>query len=175
MRSTTARFGGPLSLAILSIAALSLFLTIEILFYSSFFTNYPKGLYDALKTFEFWARTGTHDHLHPWWSYFAWMFKEESPVMLLGTAGIVLALWRGSNRFAVFAALWALGTFVAYSLIPYKTPWLMLNFIVPLAITGGYALEGIYKQARAMKQPLVALSIAVAAFGLLGYQTLALN
>src|SRR6266550_5384788 len=45
LRSTTARFGGPLSVAILLIAALSLFLTIEILFYSSFFTNYPKGLY----------------------------------------------------------------------------------------------------------------------------------
>jgi uncharacterized protein (TIGR03663 family) len=175
LRSTTARFGGPLSVAILLIAALSLFLTIEIFFYSSFFTNYPKGLYDSLKTFEFWARTGTRDHTHPWSTYFAWMFKEESPILMLGTAGIVLALWRGSNRFAVFAALWALGTFVAYSLIPYKTPWLMLNFIVPLAITGGYALEGIYKQARARKQPLVALSIAVAAFGLLGYQTVALN
>jgi uncharacterized protein (TIGR03663 family) len=174
-RSTTARSGGPLSIAILSIAALSLFLTIEILFYSSFFTNYPKGLYDSLKTFEFWARTGTRDHTHPWWTYFGWMFKEESPVMLLGSAGVVLAIWRGSNRFAVFAALWALGTFAAYSLIPYKTPWLMLTFLVPLAITGGYAFEEIYKQASARKQPLVAVAIAVAAFGVLGYQTVALN
>lgn len=174
-RSTIARFGEPLSLAILSIAALSLFLTIEILFYSSFFTNYPKGLYDALKTFEFWARTSTRDQMHPWSTYFAWMFKEESPVMLPGSAGIVLALWRGSNRFAVFTALWALGTFAAYSLIPYKTPWLMLNFLVPLAIMGGYAFQEIYKQARARKQPLVAVAIAVVAFGVLGYQTLVLN
>jgi len=175
VRSTTARFGGPLSLAILSIAALSIFLTIEILFYSSFFTNYPKGLHDALKTFEFWTRTGTRVHMHPWSTYFAWMLKEESPVMLLGSAGVVLAIWRGSNRFAVFAALWALGTFAAYSLIPYKTPWLMLNFLVPLAIMGGYAFEYIYKQARARKQPLAALAIALVAFGVLGYQTLALN
>jgi len=175
VRSTTARLGGPSSIAILSIAALSLFLTIEILFYSSFFSNYPKGLYDALKTFEFWARTGTREHTHPWATYFVWMFKEEAPVMLLGSAGIVLALWRGSNRFAVFAALWALGTFAAYSLIPYKTPWLMLNFLVPLAIMGGYAFEEIYKQARARKQPLAALAIAVVAYGLLSYQTLALN
>jgi uncharacterized protein (TIGR03663 family) len=172
---TTARFGGPLSLAILSITALSLFLTIDILFYSSFFTNYPKGLYDALKTFDFWTKTGTRDHVHPWWTYFAWMSKEESPLMLLGSAGIVLAIWRGSNRFAVFTALWTLGTFAAYSLIPYKTPWLMLNFLVPLAIMGGYALEEIYKQACAMKQPLLALEIAVVAFSVLGYQTLALN
>ncbi|MEP6912930.1 MAG: flippase activity-associated protein Agl23, partial [bacterium] len=155
VRSAAGRFGGPLSLAILSIAALSLFLTIEILFYSSFFTNYPKGLYDSLKTFEFWARTGTRDHSHPWSTYFTWMFKEESPLMLLGSAGTVLALWRGSNRFAVFAAFWALGTLAAYSLIPYKTPWLMLNFLVPLAITGGYAFEEIYKQGGARKPPLV--------------------
>lgn len=175
VRSATGRFGGPLSLAILAIAALSLFLTIEILFYSSFFTNYPKGLYDALKTFQFWARIGTHDHLRPWSTYFGWMFKEESPVMLLGSAGVVLALWRASNRFAVFVALWTLGTFAAYSLIPYKTPWLMLNFIVPMAIMGGYAFEEIYKQACARKQPLVALAIAVVAFGVLGYQTVALN
>jgi uncharacterized protein (TIGR03663 family) len=175
VHSTTARFGGLVSLAILSMAALSLFLTIEILFYSSFFTNYPKGLYDAVKTFEFWAKTGTRDHMHPWSTYLVWMLKEEAPLMLLGLAGVVLAIWRGSNRFAVFAALWALGTFAAYSLIPYKTPWLMLNFLVPLAIMGGYAFEEIYKEARARKQPLAALAIGVVAFGVLGYQTLSLN
>jgi uncharacterized protein (TIGR03663 family) len=175
LRSTTARFGGPSSLAILSIAALSLFLTIDILFYSSFFTNSPKGLYDALKTFDFWTKTGTRIHVNPWWTYLAWMLIEESPVLLLGLAGVVIAIWRGSNRFAVFTALWALGTFAAYSLIPYKTPWLTLNFLLPLAIMGGYAFEEIYKQARARKHPLVALAIAVVALGVSGYQSLKLN
>ncbi len=175
LRSTTARFGGLSSLAILSIAALSLFLTIDILFYSSFFTNSPKGLYDALKTFEFWTKTGTRIHVNPWWTYLSWMLSEESPVMLLGLAGVVLAIWRRSNRFAVFTALWALGTFAAYSLIPYKTPWLMLNFLVPLAIMGGYAFEEIYHQARARKLTLVALAIAVLALGLSAYQSLKLN
>jgi len=175
LRSTTARFGGPSSVVILSIAALSLFLTIDILFYSSFFTNSPKGLYDALKTFDFWTTTGTRIHVNPWWTYLAWMLIEELPVMLLGLAGVVLALWRSSNRFAVFIALWALGTFAAYSLIPYKTPWLMLNFVVPLAIMGGYAFEEIYNQARARKHPLVALAIAVVALGVSGYLSLKLN
>lgn len=175
LRSPTAGFGGPLSLAILSIAALSLFLTIDILFYSSFFTNSPKGLYDALKTFDFWTKTGTRVHLYPWWTYFAWMLIEESPAMLLGSAGVVLAIWRGSNRFAVFTALWALGTFAAYSLIPYKTPWLTLNFLVPLTIMGGYAFEEIYKQVCARKQPLVALVIAVVVLGISSYQSLKLN
>src|SRR5207245_1179502 len=43
LHRATERFGGPLSIAIVTIAALSLFLTIAILFYSSFFTNYPDG------------------------------------------------------------------------------------------------------------------------------------
>jgi hypothetical protein len=30
----------------------------------------------------------------------------------------------------------------AYSLIPYKTPWLMLNFVVPLALIAG-SIRGI--------------------------------
>lgn len=175
LRATTERFGGLSSLAILSIAAISLFLTIAIVFYSSFFTNYPKGLYDALKAFDLWSKTSTRIHVNPWWRYFAWMLKEESPLMLLGCAGVVLAIWRGSNRFAVFTAFLTLGIFAAYSLIPYKTPWLMLNFVAPLAIMGGYAVEEIYKQARARKHPLVAQAIAVLALGISSYQALQLN
>ncbi|MEP6911627.1 MAG: hypothetical protein ABI923_02670, partial [bacterium] len=38
-----------------------------------------------------------------------------------------------------------------------------------------YAFEEIYKQGGARKPPLVGLAIVVAAFGVLGYQTLALN
>lgn len=175
LRATIERFGGVSSLAILSIAALSLFLTIAILFYSSFFTNYPKGVYDALKTFDLWARTSRLIHVNPWWTYFAWLLKVESPVMLLGFFGVVLAIWRGSNRFAVFTAFWTMGIFAAYSLIPYKTPWLMLNLVLPLAIMGGYAFEEIYKRARARKHPSVALAIAVLAVGALSYQALQLN
>jgi uncharacterized protein (TIGR03663 family) len=173
--SITERFGGLSSLAILSIAALSLFLTIVILFYSSFFTNYPKGLYDAVRTFNVWAKTGTQIHLKPWWTYFAWMIKEESPVLLLGLVGAVLAIWRGSNRFAVFTAFWALGILAAYSLVPYKTPWLMLNLVVPFAIMGGYALEEIYKQARARKHPLFTVALAVLALVIASYQAIQLN
>jgi len=173
--SAVERFGGVSAVAILSIAALSLFLTIAILFYSSFFTNYPKGVYDALKTFNFWAKTSTLLHVNPWWTYLAWMSKEESPLMLLGFAGVVLAIWRGSNRFAVFAGFWTMGIFAAYSLIPYKTPWLLLNMVLPLAIMGGYAFAEIYKQARARKHPLVPLAILVLALGVLSYQSLQLN
>jgi uncharacterized protein (TIGR03663 family) len=164
------------SLTIFCISALSLFLTIELLFYSSFFTNYPKGLYDAVKTFDFWAKTaGARNHSHPWWTYFGWMAKEESPLLLMGAAGIALAFWRGSDRFAVFTAFWAMGAIAAYSLIPYKTPWLMLNFIVPLVIISGYAFQEIYLWARSGRQRLLAVLVGVALLTCSAYQMLNLN
>src|SRR5207247_9428487 len=107
LRSATERFGGPSSLIISLVAAVSLFLIIEIVFYSSFFTNYPNGLYDALKSLQFWTQTGEHVHVHPWSTYVSWLWQEESPVLLLGLAGLGLALWRANS----FAILMVLGDF----------------------------------------------------------------
>ena len=175
LRSATAKFGGPSSLIISSVAAISLFLTIEILFYSSFFTNYPKGLYDALKTLQFWAQTGKHEQAHPWFTYVSWMWQEESALVLLSLAGLGFALWRGASSFAIFMAFCAFGMFAAYSLIPYKTPWLMLNFVVPMAVTSGYALQEIYERAVAAKLRIIALAIAAGVLAISGYQMLSLN
>jgi uncharacterized protein (TIGR03663 family) len=166
------RFGGRSSLIITAIAALSLFLSIEILFYSSFFTNYPQGVYDSLSTFRFWSQTSREVHGHPWWTYAWWLVKEESPLLFLGFAGLTLAVWRGTNRFAIFTGLWAFGLIAAYSLIFYKTPWLMLSFVVPLAIISGYAFEEIYRRT---KQPMITLALVITALAMAGYQMIELN
>lgn len=130
-----------------------LFVVISVLFFSSFFTNFPKGVFDSLHTFQIWTRRGlqTETYLAPWWKYFDWMAGGlakgtagsflEVPVLLLGGLGIVIALMKARNSFAVFTAFWALGISAAYSLVPYKTPWLALNLILPLAIAGGYAVN----------------------------------
>ena len=38
-----ARFGGPISVATVALVAFTVFIVVNVLFYSSFFTNYPKG------------------------------------------------------------------------------------------------------------------------------------
>ena len=48
----------------------------------------------------------------------------------------------------MFAALWSIGEIAAYSLIPYKTPWLMLNMTAPLALAAGYACEWAWEVGR---------------------------
>ena len=123
------------------LAAIAVFIVVNVLFYSSFFTNYPKGVWDALKTFQFWSKTGKEAHVHPFITYIWWLLLQESPLLFLGAIGAILAVLKPAKSFALFAALWAFGLIAAYSLIAYKTPWLSLNFIVPLALCSGVTIE----------------------------------
>jgi uncharacterized protein (TIGR03663 family) len=163
LRTTIERYGGGVSLSTVMLLAFAVFVLVNVLFYSSFFRNYPKGVSDAMKTLNLW-RQRTHEHAHPFLQYFEWLRQMESPLLLLGGIGAVVAVWRAQNRLAVFVAQWAYGTLVAYSLVEYKTPWICLNFIVPLAIIGGYALDQLYRR---FGEPWVPLSMTVGAIALL--------
>lgn len=175
-RVALARFGGPVFVLLATVIAVAVFIAINVLFYSSFFTNW-KGVHDALETFKFWTSTGKKEHVHEWYTYLSWLWQEEAPLLLLGAAGIIVAVWRASNRLAFFVALWAFGILAAYSLVPYKTPWLMLNFIVPLAIIGGYAVEAIYRtgEERQLFGQVLALALIITALSVGLYQTVSLN
>ena len=140
------RVGGPGNLTIGILAAIAVFIVVNVLFYSSFFTNYPKGVWDALKTFEFWSKTGKEAHVHPFITYIWWLLLQESPLLFLGASGAMLAVLKPAKSFALFAALWAFGLIAAYSLIAYKTPWLSLNFIVPLTLCSGFTIERLYAE-----------------------------
>ena len=140
------RAGGPTNLAVWLAVAFVVFVVVSILFYSSFFKNYPKGVTDALKTFEFWTKTGKTAHLHPFVTYIWWLMLQESPLLFLGAVGAIVALLKPVKPFALFSAFWAFGLTTAYSLIDYKTPWLSLNFIVPLALVSGVAIQWLYDE-----------------------------
>jgi uncharacterized protein (TIGR03663 family) len=169
-----ARLGGASRIALLSLSAIALFILINVLFYSSFFTH-SQGVNDAIGTFKFWTQTGKAAHVHPWNTYLLWLWQEESPLLVLGGAGVVLAALLGRNRFAFFAGLWALGITAAYSLVPYKTPWLTINLIVPLAISGGYALSVIYRWDEGMPSTAAFAVVLAVALTIGGYQTIQLN
>ncbi|HEY2498793.1 MAG TPA: flippase activity-associated protein Agl23 [Candidatus Angelobacter sp.] len=129
----------------LYLKAAALFLAIGILLYSSFFTN-PRGILDSVLTFTYWTKTGqTGIYNREWSTYFDWLRQEESPILFLGGIGVVVALIRARSYFTVFCAFWAMGIFTAYSLVPYKTPWLALSIILPLTIMAGYAIGEAYK------------------------------
>lgn len=170
---TVERLGGGQRIGLMLLAALFVFVFVNVLFYSSFFTN-AKGVGDSLQTFMIWAKTGKQEHVHPIYQHFLWLINEESPVVILGIVGAVLLVLRPNNRFALFAAQWGFGLLAAYSIVPYKTPWLALNFIVPLALASGYAVNEIYSWGKEGEQRFVWL-VLLAVVTLNGYQMVKLN
>lgn len=185
-RGLVGRLGGWSRILILSAAALGLFLFVNILFYSSFFTN-PKGVWDAVEAYQVWKKTGESGfHGYGWHKYLQWLlidrtntpqgekweFGEEPMLLVLASAGALVALFGGTRRrFPLFAALWGFGLLAAYSLIKYKTPWLVLSMLVPFALAGGYAIDWLYRRrSHALALGLLGFALYVAAF-----QTIRLN
>src|SRR4029079_348503 len=148
------------------------FLVLYLLFYSSFFTN-SKGINDSLQTFAVWTKTGRQAHVHPALMYLMWVVRIEAPLLFLGAIGAAIVVLKPRNSLALFSALWAFGLIAAYSLIPYKTPWLMLNFVVPLALIAGYAIQWIFEMDRGQLR-LVSV-IFLIAIGVATYQSIDLN
>jgi uncharacterized protein (TIGR03663 family) len=165
--------GGPGLTAGWVVLALIVFVVLNVVFYSSFFTNFPKGVYDSLATFNVWSKTGKTAHVHDANTYLLWLFRQESGPLFLGALGAVLVVFKPKNLFALFCALWAFGLIAAYSLVPYKTPWLALNFILPLTLIAGYAIQSVYEMEKGkLRLPAVLLGVAL----LVGaYQTIDLN
>ena len=152
--------------------ALFVFFALYLLFYSSFFTN-SKGIADSLQTFAIWTKTGTTAHVHPASMYITWLLRLEAPLLFLGATGAAIVVLKPKNSLALFCALWSFGLIAAYSLIPYKTPWLVLNFVIPLALISGYAIQAIYDMDHG--QLRLASVVLLVATAVATYQSIDLN
>jgi uncharacterized protein (TIGR03663 family) len=154
------------------LAAAMVFLAIYVLLYSSFFTNFPKGLIDSVATFKVWTQTGAATQVQPVQQYLVWMARADAPILVLGVVGGLFAAISGRDRTAAFIGLWALGITAAYSLIQYKTPWIALNMLVPLAMLGGIAFRELSRSARWRRLAPIGLAAGVLVSG---FQTVDLN
>lgn len=133
-----------------------------VLLYTSFFTN-PAGLVDSFWSYLPWTEKGFEGtgHEKPW-PYFLKLLATFEPLALFcGALGSAVALHRRSP-FGIFCAVWWLAQLAVYSAIPYKTPWLVLNLVLPLALSSGYFVDELWQR------PLPgALRAALAGAGLL--------
>lgn len=159
---------------ILSTVVVIVFLYVGALFFSSFFT-YPEGLKGAFTAYAFWTKTGNTDHTqNGFWAYVRWGMVLESPILILSVLGFLIALFKLRHRFALFAGFWAFGLFAAYTIIPYKTPWLGLSFILPMGIVAGYGINELFA-GKNIGQKGLAVALTLLAAGILGYQAYDLN
>ena len=168
----TEPFGGTTSFVTSILLAVMVFVTLWVLFYTSFFKNY-KGIWDSFETLNIWGKTGFTAHEHPRYKYLEWLVYQEAPLLFLGAIGAAIAVLKPKNSLALFCGLWSFGLIAAYSLIDYKTPWLVLNFVVPLALIAGYTLQAIYEMDQ--QQLRLVSVILLIAIGIATYQSINLN
>jgi uncharacterized protein (TIGR03663 family) len=166
-------------LVLLLAGSAGLFLMCTILFFSSFFANYSQGVREAVATYGYWFRTGMTQHQAPWYTYLNWLLREEPVIFLAATCGTVLALFHRRNRFALFAGLWSFTLLFVYSVLPYKTPWILVNAILPMSLSAGHAAEQLWNAtflvSGKMWRRLVPVSLIAGALLFTLYQSVQLN
>ena len=138
-----------------ALAAAAIFLLLSVTLFTWFGSNW-KALAALLHAApNFLARAGGEGHQQPFWYYGRLLAGGWSGgiVVALACVGFILAVKkRGLSPFG-FLAFYALGIALVYSLIPYKTPWLALNFWLPIALFAGLAFESLWRM-RAKHRPL---------------------
>ncbi|MCL4204531.1 MAG: TIGR03663 family protein [Pirellulaceae bacterium] len=130
-------------------------LLVAAVLFTSFGAN-PRGLADAVLTYLPWLSRagGASPHVYPWYFYFhrlAWWRVADGPrwseglILLLAAVGMGFALLGGSQRpsSANLAAVRWVGFYTVvlagvYTVIPYKTPWCLLQFLIGLILLAGF-------------------------------------
>ena len=167
-------FGDRNNALLLCALSIIVFAFVWVLFFSSFFTN-DEGFRASIQAYDLWTKTGTKDHTqNGFFAYLKWGYQIEAPLLVLGALGTLIAFWKAKHRFAMFAGLWAFGLMAAYTLIPYKTPWLAINFFMPMAIVAGYGINELANSKQIWQRGLAAFLAAVA-FGVLAYQAIEIS
>ena len=168
------KLGDNTNTILIAAAVLLAFVYVGVLFFSSFFT-YAEGVQKAFEAYAIWTKTGSKDHTqNGMWAYVKWGMKIEAPIMILSALGALIALVKVRHRFAIFAAFWAFGLFAAYTLIPYKTPWLALSFLLPMCVVAGYAINELVASDN-IAQKILGGIFGLVAVAVLAYQTYDLN
>ncbi|MEI8037617.1 MAG: flippase activity-associated protein Agl23 [Verrucomicrobiota bacterium] len=138
-------------------------------FYTDGF-RHPQGAIDAVRTYFVYQTGEGHDK--PFGYYFqllalpkksggVWWF--ETPVLVLALAAWAATFRRGPEgarcRFTIrFIAYAAVGHFLIYSLIAYKTPWLACLAWAHVCLLAGFAVAGLAVRRRPLQAALAVVA-----------------
>ncbi|GAT33169.1 TIGR03663 family protein [Terrimicrobium sacchariphilum] len=152
-----------------------------VFFYSGNFLDFPglKGLY---QTFAAWTHTGVDaaGHDKPLYdvsifghkvinAYWLMLFARYEWPALIGFVMAVILAFPSDARLR-FIAIYGAGALVAYSLVPYKTPWCIISIQWPFLLLFGAAIAWLSK-----RHFLATVSMSAIVLGASLYQSLRLN
>jgi uncharacterized protein (TIGR03663 family) len=113
--------------------------------FSGFFLH-SHGIIDMVEAFSFWTKTGTSHtgHEKPFIYWVQLLMTYEWPLLIALPLGVLAIFW-GSFFMRLYAAC-GFGVWLAYSIVPYKTPWCVIGFW-PLAFALGFLIVELRKPA----------------------------
>lgn len=168
-------------------AGIATAVAVTILLLSSFFTN-MRGPVDGVLTYLTWLGRagGDSPHVHSWSFYFHrllwWRVGQgsiwsEGLIMLLAAAGLVRALTARRTSAAdnsVLLIRWLAGYTICitaiYCVIPYKTPWCLLQFLLGMILMAGVGAGLLVQSVRFLPLRVIIAALLVAGAGHLGWQ-----
>lgn len=129
----------------LIIFSIILFLVIYLFIFTNSFT-YSKGFADSIRAYFPWFKTGVGEsgHNKPVYYFFKILLQYEFPLLILGLIGIYHS-FKSRKIFYKNIAIWFIILFIIYSMIPYKTPWLIINLTLPLCFLSSITITELYK------------------------------
>jgi uncharacterized protein (TIGR03663 family) len=129
------------------LAAAAAFLGLSLVLFTWFGSNWkaPSALVQALP--HFLARAGGEGHQAPLWYYVRLLTGGWSGALIFIAAcgGLLLTVRKRRPSPYGLLALYGLIVAASYSVIPYKTPWLALNFWLPIALFAGLGVESLWR------------------------------
>ena len=130
------------------LAMAGVFYAIWVTLYTTFFTNFA-GIFTGMwQGMGYWiAQQEVARGNQPWYYYFVGLSVYEALPAAFGIAGAVFFLRRG-EILGVVLSLWALGTFLAYTIASEKMPWLMVGVSLPLIFLSGMYLGRLAERVR---------------------------
>jgi uncharacterized protein (TIGR03663 family) len=148
-----------------ALVAAAVFLLLIVTLFTWFGGNWKAlaGLLNAVP--NFFARAGGEGHEKPFWYYGRLLAGGWSGGTICAVAciGFLQAVRRPDRSPYGFLAFYALFLIVIYSVIPYKTPWLALNFWLPIALFVGLGMESLWR----LRTKYPAFRIAIPVFCIL--------
>jgi uncharacterized protein (TIGR03663 family) len=134
-----------------------------VFFYSGTFFHWS-GLKDLFRSFHAWFETGRsgHGHEKDWYYWLELIARYEWPACAgLALCGFTLLFRTLTLR---FLAIIGVGTFLAYSIIHYKTPWCIISIIWPLLFVFG-AFVLLVPRTRLLLSSVVASILLIVSLG----------
>jgi hypothetical protein len=131
------------------------------------------GLKGLFQTFDAWFKTGKvgngHEkdaynliwEKHSWVNYYwvALMARYEWPILIGLTAAPFCVFFKETAL--RFLAIYGAGVVMAYSIVPYKTPWCIISIIWPLLFTFGASVELIPRSLRTVSYTVAGIVLAI--------------